>query len=280
MKVDFIETAKACLANGDRLLFDAEMLDLIPTSLALAILAEEEFAKGFLLVLVGKGVLPWNSAIWRAARDHSCKHLLSILMDYSDPDIEEAMRSHDRFMVRHETMMRLFKEMDTLPSVDDLSPVELRARIERSNELRREVARLREEDERERKFPPYIADAINILRHVKVGRWECGYAYDDEEYDSTAQAIADGARDREKQNALYVGVSKTGAVSSRPDEIDSEAVAQAVERSKKLRWNLHWLIEHGNGHAEFDRLVKNLKVMFASQEELRELFQDEKPGHS
>ena len=33
------------------------------------------------------------------------------------------------------------------------------------------------EQEREEAFPPHVADAINILRHTKIGRWERGYHY-------------------------------------------------------------------------------------------------------
>ena len=86
MEQHFIDTATACLANGERLLFDTEMLSSSPSSMALAIIAQEEFAKGFLFFLVGKGIVPWNGAILRASRDHSCKQLLCLLMEYSDPE--------------------------------------------------------------------------------------------------------------------------------------------------------------------------------------------------
>jgi hypothetical protein len=67
----FFETAQACLANGERLLsearllsdpnyefslYDDENLPWKPTSLALAILAEEEFAKGFFSFWSEKGL--------------------------------------------------------------------------------------------------------------------------------------------------------------------------------------------------------------------------------
>ena len=69
MDTSFIETVQACLANGERLLCDVRLLSdpderfyeeadvpWKPTSLALAILAEEEFAKGFLLCWWDKGL--------------------------------------------------------------------------------------------------------------------------------------------------------------------------------------------------------------------------------
>jgi AbiV len=96
VNTSFIETARACLANGERLLCDAKFLSdpnqrffedadvpWKPRSLALAMLAEEEFAKGFLLFLVGQGIIPWSNGVKHAARDHSSKHLLSALMEYA-----------------------------------------------------------------------------------------------------------------------------------------------------------------------------------------------------
>lgn len=54
---------RACLANGRRLLEDVEFLELNePPSTAyfLSMIAQEEFAKGFLLALVARGVIPWD----------------------------------------------------------------------------------------------------------------------------------------------------------------------------------------------------------------------------
>lgn len=97
MDTTFIETARSCFVNGERLVSDAKLLSdphyeflsddenskWKPTSLALVILAEEEFAKGFLLFLIGQGIIPWSNGVRRAARDHSSKHLLSALMEYA-----------------------------------------------------------------------------------------------------------------------------------------------------------------------------------------------------
>jgi len=61
------------------------------TAFALVILAQEEFAKAFLLALVDKRIIEWNELIWRATRDHTCKQLLAIVMDYLNPDFDEFM---------------------------------------------------------------------------------------------------------------------------------------------------------------------------------------------
>lgn len=88
----FQNTIRACLDNGERLLSDALMLEFSEppaTAFALVIIAQEEFAKAFLLTLVCKGVIPWNKFIRRATRDHTCKQLLIIIMDYLNPDVDE-----------------------------------------------------------------------------------------------------------------------------------------------------------------------------------------------
>lgn len=88
----------ASLQNADRLTEDAEtMLDWerIPTAYALALFAQEEYAKAFLLSLVDAGALPWSADVRRALHDHVCKHLVSIILDYLSPDIEEFLRRHE-----------------------------------------------------------------------------------------------------------------------------------------------------------------------------------------
>jgi hypothetical protein len=302
----FIETAKACLVNGKRLLFDALILSdplydtssdpsdklflfglLVteenlpwknlpwkPTSLALAILAEEEFAKGFLLFLVGQKIIPWSHGVRRAARDHSCKHLLSALMEYANPDTDQMRASNNRVQASLDLLNKmtpLYQELSKLREetlhLDAARYIQERKPLdERLNALWNEVERLKQEDEKEESFSPLVADAINILRYAKVGFWEGGYGYD-EEVDSGARAIAE-TRDREKQRALYIEVGKNGAVCSRPEQVQKDIIAQAFDRSKKLGLFLQELLEHGGWRGQFKRLIENLKVMFASQEEL------------
>ena len=98
-----------------------------------------------------------------------------------------------------------------------------------------------------------------------------GYGYD-EKVDAGARAIAEGSRDREKQRALYIGVSKNGTVCSRPEEVNKKTIALAFAQSKKLGEFLSRLLDGARGGSELERLIENLKVMFASKEELRALF--------
>lgn len=73
----------ACIANGSRLLQDAGYLQeygCLPSGKALAILAQEEFAKAYLLRLVEEAAIPDCPEVHRACRDHVCKHLVSVIM--------------------------------------------------------------------------------------------------------------------------------------------------------------------------------------------------------
>jgi len=93
-KSHFRHAINACLDNSERLLADAQMLEFSEppaTAFALAIIAQEELAKAFLLTLVDKDIIQWNKLIWRAARDHKCKQLLVMVMDFLNPDWDEFM---------------------------------------------------------------------------------------------------------------------------------------------------------------------------------------------
>src|SRR5713226_7444405 len=91
-----IDAAAACISNGERLLHDAECLRDFEhpagTPFALATIAQEEFAKAFLLFLVSKGVITWNPLIYRVTRNHTCKQLLGFVMSYLSPDIDEYLK--------------------------------------------------------------------------------------------------------------------------------------------------------------------------------------------
>jgi len=86
---------EACLKNGHRLVEDAELLldfERHPTAVAVAVLAEEEFAKTFLLVLVSEGVVPWTLEVRRSLYSHECKHLIGVVVEWLGPPWEEQHR--------------------------------------------------------------------------------------------------------------------------------------------------------------------------------------------
>lgn len=88
----------ASLENGDRLLEDAKSTlewERFPTAYALAVLAQEEYAKALLLSLVDAGAISWSADVRRALHDHVCKQLVSVILDYLSPDIDEFLRRND-----------------------------------------------------------------------------------------------------------------------------------------------------------------------------------------
>lgn len=105
MSEKLIPSAHACLENGRRLLLDAEYLEFgepPTTSLFLCSIAQEEIAKGFLLALVVRGVLPWDQRLLRAARDHSCKQLIGLVVEYISPDTDEFLDRCNAVVLRNE----------------------------------------------------------------------------------------------------------------------------------------------------------------------------------
>lgn len=221
----FSNTAKICIENGFRLLDDAEMLeysDPPSSAFALAIIAQEEFAKAFLFYLVSINVIPWNKFVHRATRDHACKHLIGIILDYLNPDIDEFM---NRAKKRSE------------------SP--------------------------ERKLPPHVADAINIFRHEKIGRWVSPNWFWDvpPDYDAIAKKIADGYLDKRKQNSLYVNVSKTGAVLATP-KVLKESLEDVFEKARNMGHFTRDLFQQEQIDLDYQSVKEAFEVVFASFESI------------
>ena len=95
---DVQASIEACLENGARLLDDAihlEFEELGGTRFMISLLAQEEYAKAFLLYCVREEIIPWDDGLRRVMRDHACKHLAAIVMEYIDPKWEtlEELRS-------------------------------------------------------------------------------------------------------------------------------------------------------------------------------------------
>lgn len=119
--------------------------------------------------------------------------------------------------------------MDHLYPVDEEFDARIRAVIEKREPL---------------EFPRKVADAINILRYEKIGRWvDSSWVWaDDPEYDKEALAVAEGKLDRRKQDALYVRLGTNGTVASTPTALSQ--VPFAKEKDKAGR---------------FSSIVRNLK---------------------
>src|SRR5262245_21808943 len=87
----------ASIENGDRLAEDARTMlecERVPTAYALALLAQEEYAKALLLGLVMADAIPWSGDVRRALHDHVCKQLVAVILDYLAPDDDEFFRRY------------------------------------------------------------------------------------------------------------------------------------------------------------------------------------------
>lgn len=83
-RIRFSKTIRACIENGERLLEDARWWladERSPTITALCILAQEEFAKAFLLYLVCEGVIPWTAKVRESLHSHKHKQLIGLIME-------------------------------------------------------------------------------------------------------------------------------------------------------------------------------------------------------
>ncbi|MDI6808886.1 MAG: AbiV family abortive infection protein [Candidatus Eisenbacteria bacterium] len=223
------ESVRAILQNARRLLDDAEFLKLNEppaTGYYLSLIAQEECAKAFLLALVQRQVIPWNQHILRASRDHTCKQLLCVIMEFLNPELEEF--------------------------------------IERCNArgLRHELPRL----------PPRVADAMNILRHEKIGRWiSRNWVWaEDPEYDKEARDIAEGERDRQKQDALYVRLAPDGGLAAVRATMTNADVTAEMERAARMAGLVDRLLE-GDPHPGLDyaKVEEAFRLLFTEPPAVR-----------
>ncbi len=88
-KEDVQASIDACLANAEGLMDDAVQLEFQKRGgarVVICMLAQEEYAKAFLLYMVREELVPWDSDLLRVMRDHASKHLVAIVMEYIDPE--------------------------------------------------------------------------------------------------------------------------------------------------------------------------------------------------
>jgi AbiV family abortive infection protein len=227
LKADLTNAIDACIVNGQRLLDDAMWLDFPEppaTKLVISMIAQEEFAKAFLLFLVREGIINWSKQLLRAMNDHTCKQLVGAVMDYVIPPWDES-----------------FEDM---------------------------VTSIEEEFDRGDNLPCHIADAISILRYEKIGRWESSaWSWvDPPEYESSIKKVAEGARDRIKQDALYVRIGADGKVISQPVEVASEACKTEFERAGSYHSFVASLVSDGhNETAEYLKIKGFMTLLFAEK---------------
>jgi AbiV family abortive infection protein len=241
----FPRAISACIENGKKLLEDAKLLfgwDRFSTALALSVLAQEEFAKAFLLQLVADDALPWLPAVQRSMAKHQCKHLLAIVMEWLPPFDLDRIREQDRLETeRYEQKA---------------------AWLQRGRERLRQGMLLDPGDPEpageDFAFPADVATALNIYRHEEIERLNSGNPRRDE-YWATGRArrVAEGSLDRKKQSAFYVDVAKTGEIGLHPGLITREEASEAIELAERLSEDP--IYSH-----EYRKLTESLRLIFSN----------------
>ncbi len=85
MRAKIDEAINACIENAQRLheeTYDLEFRSPPATRYYLLVIAQEEAAKAFLLYLIKEQIVSLTAAVRRAINDHTCKHLLGMIIDY------------------------------------------------------------------------------------------------------------------------------------------------------------------------------------------------------
>lgn len=223
MRQTFLNSARRCHENGRRLLDEAEILEFEnppATRYYLSMIAQEEMAKAFLLYLVMIEALPWTSFLLRATRDHHCKQLVGIVLEYISPDTDEFLRRMDMCVL----------------------------------------------EKRKLQLPRSVVDAMNLLRHEKIRRWESKWWFwaEDPKYDKLALDVSDGKRDRDKQRALYVELGRNGQVVKTPEHVTEMQANDEYERGRRFEACVRGLL-NGNASAlwDFERIKRCFKALFA-----------------
>jgi AbiV family abortive infection protein len=91
-KDDLKKSMKACLKNAERLLDEAQALEFekpLSSRFFLSMIAQEECSKGFLLSLVSMNLIPWDDVIFRATKNHECKQLLGLVIEFLNPSWDD-----------------------------------------------------------------------------------------------------------------------------------------------------------------------------------------------
>lgn len=217
-----LKSIQACVANGQRLLeetYDLEFRKPPSSRYFLIMIAQEEFAKAFILFLIKEGVVVLSSPVLRAINDHACKQLVGMIMDY---------------MIMH---------------WDDIE--ELKAAIANDYDLGD-------------RFPDDVGSAMELLRYEKIGRWQSNNWVWDEapKYDASALGIAEGKKDRRKQDALYVRIGRDGQVCSTPQSIGEDETRNEFERACRFGSFVESMLDGKLSSHRYDKAIAALKILF------------------
>ena len=116
------------------------------------------------------------------------------------------------------------------------------------------------------RLPNDVGSAMELLRYEKIGRWEANiWVCDgDPNYDTSALRIAEGKKDRRKQDALYVRVGRDGRACSTPHAINEEETCIELKRARRYLSFVNSLLDGKTASYRHDKAMAALKSLFAT----------------
>lgn len=119
------------------------------------------------------------------------------------------------------------------------------------------------------RLPDDVASALQILCYEKIGRWtRNNWVWaEDPNYDRAAVKIADGAKDRRKQDALYIRLGSDGQVCSTPAAVTENEMREELERARRYGNFVRSLLSSGSephwfDKSRFDKVMGAFRILF------------------
>lgn len=117
-------------------------------------------------------------------------------------------------------------------------------------------------------LPQDVGSALEIFAYEKIARWKSNnwVSVEDPNYDPAILKLSKGARDKRKQDALYVNIGKDGRVASTPSGITDEETTAELERAGEY---VHLARAVSKAEAGFDssrleKIIKAFQVIFGT----------------
>ena len=104
------------------------------------------------------------------------------------------------------------------------------------------------------------------MRYEKIGRWEDRFWVWEENpnYDRLAVRIADGHRDKRKQDSLYVRIGADGRAASTPQAVTEQETTDELDRASRYSSFVGTPLRGEDKSERFKKTIAWLKVLFAS----------------
>ena len=117
------------------------------------------------------------------------------------------------------------------------------------------------------RFPEDVLSAMELLRYEKIGKWKSkNWEWvEDPNYDKSALQIAEGKKDRRKQDTLYVRIGGDGRVASTPFTVTNDSeVRDEFERAGRYNSLVASLLDDNERPQRYDKVMAALKLLFAN----------------